>query len=122
MKQLILLVCLAGGLAYAVEYFAPFLKQSGGQFRTAAFADLPMDVVRGGKTFAQYCQHCHDVSEPKTIEQGGLLPYGLTESGLDKVLVTGPGDMPEFDGMFTERDVQDLHAFLRHALKAKPAI
>jgi|GEM_PF-6568801 len=122
MKQLFVLLCLAGGLAYGVQYFAPYIKQSGGQFRSAAFADLPTDVVRGSKTFAQYCQHCHDVSEPKTIEQGGLLPYGLTEADLGQVLTTGPGNMPEFDGMFTDRDIQDLHAFLRHALKTKPAI
>ena len=119
MKQLILLICLAGGLAYSVEYFAPYLKQSRGQFQAAALVDLPADIVRGGKTFGQYCQHCHDVSEPKTIEQGGLLPYGLTETDLELVLATGPGNMPEFDGMFTEQDVQDLHAFLRHALRPK---
>jgi len=122
MKQLILLLCLAGALAYAVQYFAPNIKQSGGQIRKAALSDLPTNVVRGSKTFAQYCQHCHDVSEPKTIEQGGLLPYGLTEADLGQVLAVGPGNMPEFDGMFTESDIQDLHAFLRYALKAKPAL
>ena len=122
MKQFFLLLCVAGALAFGVDYFAPFLKQSRIQQQPLAVAALPATIVRGEKTFGQYCQHCHDVSVPRTLEQGGLLPYGLTETDLESVLANGPGNMPEFDGMFTQREVQDLHAFLRHALRPNAPI
>jgi hypothetical protein len=113
-KQLFYFLLLALGLGYGVVNYVPQLEQVRPTEAVAAIS-VPDPVIEGGKTYDQFCRHCHDFKRDGRLTDSMDLSYyrgELTE--LQVTLSYRRGDMPTFEGMFEAEELSDLHAYMTY--------
>ena len=85
----------------------------------ANVASKQQAVHVGQQIFLQKCMQCHSFNPdqvlfgPSLYREMSTSPHKKTAAQIRKILKSGKGKMPAFGGTLTEKDVDDLLAYLR---------
>ncbi len=72
-----------------------------------ASADDPADgAARGEEIFAEFCQGCHGANK------SGLVNFSRSREELRGILEGETDQMPDFYGIFSESEADDIYAYL----------
>ena len=63
-------------------------------------------AARGGNLFAEFCQGCHGENK------SGLLNFSRSREELQGILEGETDQMPDFYGIFSESEADDIFAYL----------
>jgi len=64
------------------------------------------DAARGEALFAEFCQGCHGENK------SGLVNFSRTREELQGILEGETDQMPDFYGIFSESEADDIYAYL----------